>query len=187
MSEPFIGELRLFPYSFAPEGWFYCAGQIISVQQYAALFALIGSTYGGNGTTNFALPNIVGSAVVGVGNDPSDNFDPTWGQTGGNNSVTLTTDMMPSHTHELIGGWDTSNTTEVATPAGNYLSRMVEKASGTAFNTARAYLVDGTKPVTLASGTLAPYGGQGQPHENRQPFLALGWCIAWEGIFPIRP
>ena len=101
MSEPYIGELRLFPYSFAPTGWYYCNGNLLAIQANAALYAVIGIAYGGNGTSNFALPNLSGRVVVGVGDDPDDTFDPILGQFGGSSSVNLVMQNLPPHTHTL--------------------------------------------------------------------------------------
>jgi microcystin-dependent protein len=168
VSEPFIGELRLFPYNFAPRGWAFCNGQLIAISQNTALFSLLGTTYGGNGQTTFALPDLRGRVPVSAGQGPGLSSY-SLGQTGGTETVTLLQTQMPAHNHQVAvsnGGATASR------PAGNYL------AAGGSYTTPS----DGN---TLAPTAVTPSGGN-QPHENTQPYLTLNWCIALEGIFPSR-
>jgi microcystin-dependent protein len=163
MADPYLGEIRIFSFNFAPKGWAMCNGQLLAINQFQALFALLGTTYGGNGTQNFALPNLQGQVPVHFGSG----F--TQGQTGGEASHTLITSEMPAHTH-IVSGNSTANT---ASPAGDTWATAP----------ANAY-------ATTASGAMLPsaigQAGGSQPHENRQPYLVLNVCIAMVGIFPSR-
>ncbi len=174
MTQQFVGEIRLFPYDFAPRTWAYCAGQILPIQQNQALFALIGTTYGGNGVSNFALPDMRGRTVVGMGNGPLGNY--AWGQQSGTETVTLIQTEIPMHTHNWQVTRDPGDTTA---PAGNYFA--ASRAGG---QPAAAYGGQ-TTPVVLAPTTIG-VGGGSQPHENMQPYLGLAYCIALQGIFPSR-
>jgi microcystin-dependent protein len=174
MTEPFIGEIQLFGFNFAPRGWAACNGVTMAIQQNTALFSLLGTQYGGNGQTTFMLPNFVNRAGCeqgqGAGLTPR-----TIGEVFGSNSVTLTQTTMPSHTHTLTV-YNQSDTTKVsATPAaGNYLGLPT---AGTPFVTTT------TANAQFAPNMIGPSGG-GQPHENRQPYLASNFCIALQGVFP---
>jgi microcystin-dependent protein len=174
MSQQFVGEVRLFPYSFAPRTWAYCAGQILPIQQNQALFALIGTTYGGNGSTTFALPDMRGRTVVGMGSGPLGTYQ--WGQVGGSETVSLLQNQIPAHTHLWQVTRDAGDTTA---PASNYFA--ASRAGG---QPAAAYGAQ-TTPVVLAPTTIG-IGGGSQPHENMQPYLGLAYCIALQGIFPSR-
>lgn len=168
MSEPFIGEIRLFPYNFAPRGWAFCQGQLLSIAQNTALFSLLGTTYGGNGQTTFGLPDLRGRAALSSGQGPG--LQPyTLGEQAGVESVTLNSNQMPGHSHPLNA---TSSEADAGRPANTYL------AAGGAYNEK----ADGT---TLAPGAVGSAGGS-QPHENRPPVLVLNYCIALEGIYPSR-
>ena len=169
MSDPFVGEIRLFPFTFAPRGWALCNGQILKISQHTALFSLIGTMYGGNGTVNFGLPDLRGRVAVSSGQGPGlSTYDV--GQVGGSERVSLTGAQMPSHFHEMPVTGEPSST---HTPSNQFLARV---STGTAY----AGTPDGT---TLNSDAIARSGG-GQAHENRPPHLALNYCIALEGIFP---
>lgn len=171
MSDPFLGEIRLFPYTFAPRGWALCNGQMLSISQNTALFALIGTIYGGDGRTTFALPDLRGRVAVSSGEGPGlSAYDV--GETGGAESVTLSESQMPAHNHLMSVNGPSSGS---AKPNNRYLGRV---SSGTAYAGA-------SNGRTLNPGALAPAGG-GQPHENRPPHLALNYCIALQGIFPSR-
>ncbi len=168
--DPFLGELRLFPYpGIIPRGWQACAGQLLSIQQNAALFSLLGTTYGGNGTTTFALPDLRGRAPVGVGSGY------VQGSQAGTETVTLTAATMPAHNHMLNADSGTTNSQDAA--ANNFLA-----TGGTP-----PQLIYGAPNnlVTLDPGTLSQTGGS-TPHANMQPFLVLQYCIAINGIFPSR-
>jgi microcystin-dependent protein len=165
---PFIGEISLVPYNFAPRGWAFCQGQILSIAQNTALFSLLGTTYGGNGQTTFALPDLRGRAPIGAGQGPGlSNI--TLGEQAGLESVTLLTTQIPSHTHTAAATQAAATSTR---PAGNV------PAGGGSYNPTS----DGS---TLASGFIGNTGS-GQPHENRPPYLGLNYVIALEGVFPSR-
>lgn len=179
MSDPFIGEIRIWANNFAPRGWLPCDGRVLPISQNTALFAILGTTYGGNGTSNFALPNLQASVPMDWGNGPG--LSPrSLGETGGSNAVTLLTTQMPSHTHTLQG----YNQIGVrGTPqAGDVLG--FDNAATPAENI--RFLT--TAPTTSVPMSPQFVGGAGQsmPHENRQPYLALNFCIATEGVFPPR-
>jgi microcystin-dependent protein len=170
MSEPFLGEIRTFGFNFAPQGWAMCNGQILSIAQNTALFALLGTTYGGNGTTNFALPDLQGRVGIhqGQGNGLSTYVI---GEVSGTENVTLLTGQMPQHSHGLIAN---AGTAGVSRPDGAVLAR-------TGANTYAA-APDGT---AMNAGAIGSSGGN-QPFSIIQPFLCLNFCIALEGIFPSR-
>ncbi len=164
MAEPFLSEIKLVSFNFPPKGWAYCNGQLLPINQNQALFALLGTTYGGNGQTNFALPNMQGKLPLHVGNGH------TLGETGGAASVTLNQAQMPMHSHPLEatdGNGATSN------PSGAYLGR-VNNLYGQASNL-----------TTMAPGSVTTAGGS-QPHNNMMPYLTLNFVIALQGIFPSR-
>jgi microcystin-dependent protein len=164
MAEPFVAEIRLFPFAFAPKGWALCNGQVLPIQQNNALFALIGTTYGGNGTTNFALPDLQGRAAMHFASGVPQ------GQSAGEESHTLLATEMPMHTH-LVGA-NNSPSTET-NPIGNVW--------GASTNTSYAP----TSDATMSPRALAAQGGS-QPHPNLQPYLVCSYCIALTGIFPSR-
>jgi microcystin-dependent protein len=169
MSDPFIGELRLFPYNFAPRGWAFCSGQILPISQNTALFSLLGTTYGGNGQTTFALPDLRGRVPVSSGQGPGlSSYD--LGQSGGTESVTLNLNQTPAHNH-LVNG--SSNDATDSRPDGTFPAAVG----------AGAYAK--SSDVQMNQGMISQAGGS-QPHENIQPYLTLNWCIALEGIFPSR-
>lgn len=177
--EPFIGEVRLLPFTFAPRGWALCNGQLLPISQNTALFSIIGVTYGGDGKTTFALPNLQGRVVPGTGQGPGLQ-DWTLGMEAGEDTVTLITPEMPSHSHG-VNGLDVIGTADVPT-ADAYLGQDRRGGQGNI----NYLLPTGTTPdVMLAPQALSANGGS-QPHENRQPFLSLNFCIALQGIFPQR-
>ncbi len=167
MSEPFLSEIRIMSFNFPPKGWALCNGQLLPINQNQALFSLLGTTYGGDGRVNFALPNLRGQTPIHVGNGH------TLGERGGSTSVTLTNQQMPQHTHSLMASATDGNAPvpRVAT-TGNVLARTVNQV----------YAPPNTL-VPLASGTVTSVGGS-QPHTNMQPYLVLNFCIALQGIFP---
>lgn len=178
MSEPFIAEIRVFGFNFAPRNWAFCQGQIVSIVQNTALFSLLGTTYGGNGQTTFGLPNLQGMAGIGQGNGPG--LTPqSLGQVGGVNSVTLVASEIPQHTHTLSAGvLSTPNAAQnVATPANNAMFGLAGPN-----NT----YIDPVTPNTAFNAAAIANTGSSTPHENRQPFLALNFCICMAGIFPAR-
>lgn len=175
MSNPFLGEIRMFAGSFAPRNWALCNGQILSISQNTALFSILGTYYGGNGTTNFALPNLQGMAPLGAGTGPG--LTPrSIGETGGETSVTLLPNEMPTHNHGVN--------------ASSSVGNQVEPANGV-WSVAGAGR--GEKMYAASAGTSAPMSpqaistvGGGQPHNNLQPYLTLNFIIALNGIFPSR-
>lgn len=172
MSDPFLAEIRMFGFNFAPQGWASCDGQLLPISQNNALFALLGTTYGGDGRTTFALPNLQERLPLGTGQGPG-LTDRQLGETGGVAAVSLSVQEMPAHQHALAGTSSPSGNS----PAGALLSPT---ASG-----ALAYRTPGAT-TAMAGGAIAVAGG-GQPHENRPPMLSLTFCIAMQGIFPPRP
>jgi microcystin-dependent protein len=181
MSNPFLGEIRVFGGNFAPLGWAYCSGQILLISQNSALFTLIGTTYGGNGTTTFALPDLRGRVVVGQGDGPSTSARVV-GEAGGTETVTLTANQMPTHSH-AVTAYDTLATSSA--PSGLALAKAppANPSQDSLF-----YLnagVGSPNTAALPADTLSVAGGS-QPHENMAPFLALSYIIALEGVFPSR-
>lgn len=170
MSDPFLAEIRLVPFNFAPTGWAFCAGQILPLSQNTALFSLLGTTYGGDGKSTFALPNLQGFTVLGA--DP-DQFP--LGQQGGVDSVGLLAGEMPFHTHQLQVAAANGSTTD---PAGaSFAKPRVGRTPENGY---------GTSPtVPLAADAIAPVGGS-VPHNNMQPYLVLNYIIALQGVFPPR-
>jgi microcystin-dependent protein len=162
---PFLGQLLLASWNYASTGYYLCNGQLLAINQFQALFSLLGTTFGGNGIQNFALPNLQGRTPLGFNNQLP------MGVFAGEDFHTLISTEVPSHTHQLKAA--TSGTT-LTKPAGNLLG-----GGGAAI-----YAPSGNS-VAMNPGTLANSGGGGH-HENRQPFLVMNWCIAYTGIFPSR-
>lgn len=174
MTEPFIGEIQLFGFNFAPYGWASCNGATLAIQQNTALFSLLGTQYGGDGRTTFQLPNFVNRAATeqgqGAGLSPR-----SIGEAYGSSSVALTQMEMPSHSHSLTIYNQPDQSKRTSTPvAGNYLGLPTSGSPFVPGNTAN---------TQFSPMMIAPSGG-GQPHENRQPYLATNFCIALEGVFP---
>ena len=176
MSEPYLGEIRCFGFNFQPNGWAFCNGQLVSISQNEALFAILGTTYGGDGVTNFALPNLQGRIPMHWGNGPG-GFNTQIGEVQGVTAVTLTTQQMPGHTHTITVG---------DLPAGGVVER-VQSPTAAAYISAsspdQAYNSSPTLDTAFSSKAISISGGS-LPHENMQPYLALNFCIALFGIFP---
>ena len=172
MSEPFLGMIIIVPYNFSPRGWAFCNGQILPIAQNTALFSLLGTTYGGNGQTTFALPDLRGRVSNSSGQGPGlSSYD--LGQVGGTESETLTINQMPSHNHIANA---TSGDGTSSKPEGRFLAN-----SGTS-----TIYADAIAPsVPLGVQTIGNTGGS-QPFSTLQPYLTLNYCIALEGIFPSR-
>ncbi|KJV09086.1 hypothetical protein VZ95_13685 [Elstera litoralis] len=186
MTDNFIGELRVFAFGRVPRGWLPCNGQILTIQQYQALFALLHNTYGGDGKVNFALPDLRGRVAVGMGQSQAGGTVFQLGKTGGAEGVTLTPAQMPPHIHTLVASQST--TTTAANPSGNYIGLAAASGAGTPpFNLYSSSPSSPTDPnwIPLHTSTISSSGG-GAPHENRQPILALQICIATQGIWPPR-
>lgn len=173
MSECYIGEIRNFGFGRAPTGWAQCAGQLLPIQPNQALFALIGTTYGGDGKTTFALPDLRGRVAVG---NSQTNVDYHLGTKGGAETVALTQQQMPQHIHQFNARSEAGTTPAIA---GNVIS----SAGGATPQDLYAQPVGNGVP--LNAGSLSTAGG-GLPHENRQPLLATNYCIATKGLFPPR-
>ena len=175
MADAYIAEIRIFACNFAPRNWAFCNGQLLAIAQNTALFSLLGTTYGGNGTTNFSLPNLQGSAVTGQGQGPGLSSYQL-GQTGGSASVTLAGNQIPVHNHTAVGdnGDGTTGTVTGKAWATPSIDRDVNWYSNTA-----------TPAAAMNAAALANTGG-GQPHNNLQPYQVQGFCICLFGIFPSR-
>ncbi|AZA52345.1 phage tail protein [Chryseobacterium sp. G0201] len=170
-SEPFLGQIAFVPYNFVPKNWAACNGQLLPISQNQALFALLGTQYGGNGTTNFALPDMRGRMLVHEGQAPGGPTNYTMGQTGGSESVTLLVTQMPTHSHTVnaVTAEGNQNTPSNTLPADT--KTLDKEYSDAAANT------------TMKSTMVNPSGGN-QPHENRPPFLTLKCIISLQGVFP---
>jgi microcystin-dependent protein len=170
MSNPFVAEIRIFPFNFPPKGWAFCNGQLLPISQNTALFSLLGTFYGGDGKSTFALPNLQGMAPIFWGQGPGlSQYD--LGQSGGTEAVTLLDTEMPAHPHSLRAVEDDGSFLTAANmllAAGNQM-----------------YVSPAATDATLAFQALAPAGGS-QPHNNMMPYLTLNFCIALQGIFPPR-
>ena len=164
MSEPYLSEIKIFSFNLAPNGWARCNGQLLPINQNQALFSLLGTTYGGNGQTNFALPDLRGRVPMHFGSHPM-------GERAGQESHTLTLNEMPAHTHQAVAS---SNGPTVKTVAGNFW------ASNTGFSPYGT-----TVDTALSPAALGNVGGS-QPHNNMSPYLVLNMCIALQGVFPSR-
>lgn len=177
MANPFVAEIRIFPFNFAPQGWAFCNGQLLPLSQNTALFSLLGTTYGGDGKSNFALPNLQGNAPMHWGQGPSLSLHDL-GETGGSDTVTLLQTEMPSHTHTIncIDG------PRVAGQSGQPGNAVPVKTGGTPAN---AFTSGATQNQTMATNMVAIVGGS-QPHNNLMPYLTLNFCIALQGVYPPR-
>ena len=174
MTDPFVAEIRAFAFNFPPRGWAFCNGQILPLSQNTALFSLLGTTYGGDGKSNFALPDLQGQGPIHHGQGPglSDFFE---GEVFGTETITLLESEMPNHTHRPVGSPDPA---DFAAPASD---RALSRAQP-----GRPYQSDSTNNlVDLNVSAAAPAGGS-QPHNNLPPILTLNFCIALQGVFPPR-
>jgi microcystin-dependent protein len=169
MASPYIGEIRIVSFPFAPKGWALCNGQVMPINQNQPLFALLGTTFGGNGQTTFQLPDFRGRAPVHAGSQPgTPSYSP--GQMSGEEQHTLTLSELPAHTHTAMGS---SATNTLGSPSGNFWATGPSQYAASPINTA------------MAQNAIAPAGG-GFPHDNRSPYLVLNFIIALTGIFPSR-
>ncbi|MBB4002546.1 MAG: tail fiber protein [Aurantimonas endophytica] len=169
MADQFLAEIRIVPFGFAPKGWAFCDGQLMPISQNTALFSLLGTNYGGDGKSTFALPDLQGAAPMHKGQGPgrSERFI---GETGGSTSVTLLVAEMPAHNHALSMS---------ARPSDNL------DPTGLSLGTGNNVYVTTAGSATLGPQALAAVGGD-QPHNNMQPFLTCNFCIALQGVFPQR-
>ena len=173
MSDPFVGEIRMFAGNFAPKGWAFCAGQLMPISQNTALFSLLGTMYGGDGKSTFALPNLQGSVPLhsGQGAGLTDRFQ---GEAGGSSNVTLLSSELPPHNHQASGAAGTGPTNPQDAVWGTQAGRTPPPTYSSA-----------TPDVSMSSLALSITGGS-LPHNNMQPFLAVTFIIAQQGIFPAR-
>jgi microcystin-dependent protein len=170
--DPFVAEIRIFPFNFAPKGWAFCDGQILPISQNTALFSLLGTTYGGDGKSNFALPNMQGNAPMHPGQGPGLSLHDL-GESGGSDTVTLLESEMPAHPHN----WTASNAdSNSQSPIAALFAGGV---GGISMYAAPASITQ------LDSNALTPAGGD-QPHNNMMPYLTLTFCIALQGVYPPR-
>ncbi len=170
MSQPYIGQILQVPYNFAPAGWALCQGQVMSIAENSALFDLIGTTYGGDGQTTFNLPDLRGRIPLHQGSNGVSTY--VVGQLGGLETVTVTVNQIPAHTHAAQASNGTVGTAQDS-PAGGYWNKW----PGAAFSTAGAN-------TTLNAAAVSPSLGGGQPHDNMPPFLVMNYIISLFGIFP---
>src|SRR5215213_3971157 len=173
MSEPFLSEIKIMSFNFPPKGWALCNGQLLPINQNQALFALLGTTYGGNGQTNFALPNLRGNVPIHFGGSH------TLGEAAGTESVTISQQTLAQHTHFLQGS--TANATAIG-PGGNVLARGTTAVGSNPIN---YYTTNISNFTPMQPASVSNVGGS-QPHQNMQPYLVLSFCIALQGIFPSR-
>ncbi len=173
MADPFVAEIRIFPFNFAPKGWAFCDGQILPLSQNTALFSLLGTTYGGDGKSNFALPNMQGNAPMHPGQGPGLSLHDL-GEQAGSETVTLLESEIPSHSHQARAhGADPA---DLNAPGTN--DSLARSSNGFAYAAPSAL-------AAMSSSALAPTGGSG-PHNNMQPYLTLNFCIALQGVYPPR-
>lgn len=171
MADPFVTEIRIFPFNFAPKGWAWCDGQLLPLSQNTALFSLLGTTYGGNGKSNFALPDLQGRAPMHPGQGPGLSLHDLR-ESAGSETVTLLESEIPAHTHAAQVSARPANQNDAA---GRYW----------ATTSVQAYTNVNQNLVTMTPEALAPAGGD-QPHNNLQPYLTCYFCIALQGVFPPR-
>lgn len=181
MSDPFLGQIQPFAFPFAPKGWALCDGALLSTSQNQALFALIGSAYGGNGVSTFALPDLRGRVPLGQGSGNGGTY--AVGTPGGAESVALTPAQLPGHGHGLLGTSADATLAQVA--AGQLLAKATPPPSTPTAAPPYYYGPASGSTVALNAASVTP-AGSGTPHENMQPFLVVNWCIAMAGIFPSR-
>lgn len=172
--DPFVAEIRIFPFNFAPKGWAFCDGQLLPISQNTALFSLLGTFYGGDGKSTFALPNLQGSVAMhqGQGQGLSQR---SIGEQSGAEFVTLIESEMPLHTHTM-----TANSDSALLQVGAPDRVFARSQNGNAYGPANQNV------VTMAPQMISPAGGS-LPHNNMQPYLTLNFCIALQGVFPARP
>lgn len=172
MADPFVAEIRIFPFNFAPKGWAFCNGQLLPISQNTALFSLLGTTYGGDGKSTFALPNLQGSAPMHPHQGPGLS-DHDLGETGGSETVTLLQTEIPAHTHTMMAAAQDPATAKLVNAQASF---SISQGGG---------LYQDTRNTDLASEAATPTGG-GLPHNNLQPYLTLNFNIALQGVFPPR-
>jgi microcystin-dependent protein len=184
MTQPYLGEIEVFGFGFAPKGWMMCAGQTLSINQNTALFSLLGTTYGGNGTTTFMLPDLRGRIAMGQGNGQGLSAR-TIGQVGGETNHTLLMTETPAHFHTLNAAQNANVSNNLNAPGPTVvLSQTTGRGTGGTTLTVNLYASDNNPSQPMAPAAVGTTGGQ--PHNNMMPSLALNFCIAMVGIFPTR-
>ena len=179
MSQPFVAEITMYPFNFAPKGWAFCMGQLLPISQNTALFSLLGTNYGGDGKATFGLPDLQGRAVIGQGQGPG--LSPYFvGETAGAETVTLLQTEIPSHNHGLV-----ATTTQATTRTAAQNQLAASNAGGKQGSYAGNYLSTVAPNTTLNPIATSITGGS-QPHQNMMPYLTLNFCIALQGVFPPR-
>jgi microcystin-dependent protein len=177
----YLGEIRIFSFGRIPRGWLACSGQLLPISQNSALFSLLGTFYGGNGTTTFALPNLNGRTIIGTGTSTSGTNYPI-GESAGSEQVTLLSPQLPLHNHLV----NANNSYDLGSPSTNFLANPDVKGTSPVANKATVNL------YAPAGGGLTPLAqaitptGNSLPHENRMPFLVMNYCIALQGVYPSR-
>jgi microcystin-dependent protein len=172
MADPFVAEIRIFPFNFAPKGWAWCDGQLLPISQNTALFSLLGTTYGGDGKSNFALPDLQGRAPMHPGQGPGLSLHDL-GETGGSETVSLLESEIPAHAHVLRAATDTADQ-----PVPSPTRSLTRSNGGNAYNPTFTQAI-------MSDSALAPAGGD-QPHNNMMPYLTFYFNIALQGVFPPR-
>ena len=175
MADPFVAEIRIFPFNFAPRGWAFCDGQLLPISQNSALFSLLGVTYGGNGINNFALPDMRGRAPMQPGPGPGGAFHDL-GEMAGSDNLTLLESEIPAHSHMLKAHAKDPGALTIPSPA-----RVLARSSGQNLYSSNL----GSGVAAMSAQALTPVGGD-QPHNNLMPYLTLNFCIALQGVFPPR-
>lgn len=173
MADPFVAEIRIFPFNFAPKGWAFCDGQLLPLSQNTALFSLLGTTYGGNGKSNFALPDLQGRAPMHPGQGPGLSLHDL-GESAGSETVTLLESEIPAHSHALRANINQGDNVTVI--PGISLAQ----------STGGGLYVSGSPTLTSMSPQVLPPAGGDQPHNNMMPYLTFNFCIALQGVFPPR-
>ncbi|HEX3672757.1 MAG TPA: tail fiber protein [Rhizomicrobium sp.] len=180
MSSPFVAQVSMFGFNFAPKGWAICNGQLLPISQNTALFSLLGTNYGGDGKSTFGLPNFQGMASVGQGQGAGLSSYSIGESTGAEN-VTLLQTEMPSHNHSLVG---TSTSGTTLTAMNNQLAKAFSGGKQASYT---GNYLSTNAPQTPMSGQALTTAGNSFPHNNMQPYLTLNFCIAMQGVFPARP
>jgi len=181
MANPFVAEIRIFPFNFAPLGWAFCDGQLLPLSQNTALFSLLGTTYGGDGKSNFALPNLQGRTPMFYGQGPGLGLYDI-GEAAGSDTVTLLTSELPSHSHTVNA---TTVQGTVADPNNAMLSEGNWSNQGNS-GAVNYYIADTATPQTTMNPGMVGVAGSSFPHNNMMPYLTLNFCIALQGVFPPR-
>jgi microcystin-dependent protein len=179
--DPFVAEIRIFPFNFAPKGWAFCDGQLLPISQNTALFSLLGTTYGGDGKATFALPNLQGNVPMFYGQGPGLSLYDI-GQTGGSSNVTLLATELPSHNHTVMATTVQGTSND---PNGNMLGEGYFSNQTTSGNLAYYTPATSPPPVTMNANMIA-FAGNSFPHNNMMPYLTLNFCIALQGVYPPR-